>query len=614
MVSITVLATVIAAFISPLAAVATLITSVLLMGCSLYLANLRYREIQKLSGYLRQVSRGDYSLDIRDNQEGDLSVLKNDIYKVTLMLSEQGSLLQQEKHRLTEAIADISHQLKTPLTSMMVMADLLRDVNLPEEKRTEFTRKIRMQLERIEWLVSSLLKLKTASNISAIDAIRQTTDIKLTGKGVRTTDLIRTIFGFEAEIGLKNLKRNKRRYRATVFSLVISIVLFLTVSFFTDNLQRSAGLSEEEINFDIQVTLPGENAAEDQQLIKTITGLHDVTEYSVVNDLSVNAWIDEELIAEELREYSSEVVKNGKYPYYINVHALDQKSLQDYAREVGADYTQLRNADKLSGIVIDTISYRDYEAKKFVETKAINTAIGQNIELYHIDPETGEETHLDKLRIAFLTEKSPMGVSPSGLGGLTVIVSEQVMGELVGNGRSADTKIVMKSADPLKTQHQIEEMQESNFYIFNVYQIRQANEQIMLLLSVFTYGFIVLMAAICLANILNTISTSIALRKREFAMLKSVGMTPQGFNKMLNYESLFYGIKSLIYGLPLSVIAMYLIYLSLGYTFSYDFTLPWVNIGYVIIAVFIIVAIAMLYSSSKVRKENIIDAFKQENI
>ena len=83
---------------------------------------------------------------------------------------------------------------------MMVMADLLRDVNLPEEKRTEFTRKIRMQLERIEWLVSSLLKLKTASNISAIDAIRQTTDIKLTGKGVRTTDLIRTIFGFEAEL------------------------------------------------------------------------------------------------------------------------------------------------------------------------------------------------------------------------------------------------------------------------------------------------------------------------------------------------------------------------------------------------------------------------------
>lgn len=156
---LTVVASVIAALISPLAAGITLITSVLLMGCSLYLTNWRYKEIKKLSGYLRQVSSGDYSLDIRDNQEGELSILKNEIYKVTLMLSEQGSLLQQEKLRLTDAIADISHQLKTPLTSMMVMADLLSEVNLPEEKRTEFTRKIRMQLERIEWLVSSLLKL-----------------------------------------------------------------------------------------------------------------------------------------------------------------------------------------------------------------------------------------------------------------------------------------------------------------------------------------------------------------------------------------------------------------------------------------------------------------------
>ena len=119
----------------------------------------RYREIEKLSGYLRQISGGDYSLDVRDNQEGELSILKNDIYKVTIMLSEQSSLLRQDKIQLTDAISDISHQLKTPLTSMMVMADLLRDEHLPETKRTEFTRNIRIQLERIDWLVSSLLKL-----------------------------------------------------------------------------------------------------------------------------------------------------------------------------------------------------------------------------------------------------------------------------------------------------------------------------------------------------------------------------------------------------------------------------------------------------------------------
>ncbi|MNP44472.1 FtsX-like permease family protein [compost metagenome] len=97
-------------------------------------------------------------------------------------------------------------------------------------------------------------------------------------------------------------------------------------------------------------------------------------------------------------------------------------------------------------------------------------------------------------------------------------------------------------------------------------------------------------------------------------MLKSVGMTPNGFNKMINYESVFYGIKSLLYGLPISIVIMYLIYRSMMSSFSYGFTLPWMSILCVIAAVFIIVSAAMLYSSSKVKKENIIDALKQENI
>ncbi|MBH5317705.1 HAMP domain-containing histidine kinase [Paenibacillus sp. GSMTC-2017] len=149
----------VAAFISFAAVVLIIITSILLIACSLLHTRWRYREIERLSGYLRQISGGDYALDVRDNQEGELSILKNDIYKVTLRLSEHSSILQQDKLKLTDAISDISHQLKTPLTSMMMMADLLSDADLPVVKRTEFTRNIRIQLERIEWLVSSLLKL-----------------------------------------------------------------------------------------------------------------------------------------------------------------------------------------------------------------------------------------------------------------------------------------------------------------------------------------------------------------------------------------------------------------------------------------------------------------------
>ncbi|MDQ0230051.1 sensor histidine kinase [Metabacillus malikii] len=160
MISFTVLAVCIAAFtMSKNAALFTFITLIIIISICFYYTSRRYRELYKLSHYLQRISNGDYTLDIRDNEEGELSILKNNIYTVTRMLAEQQSLLKRDKLQLTDAISDISHQLKTPLTSMMVMADLLSDANLNEVKRAEFTKNIRMQLERIEWLVSSLLKL-----------------------------------------------------------------------------------------------------------------------------------------------------------------------------------------------------------------------------------------------------------------------------------------------------------------------------------------------------------------------------------------------------------------------------------------------------------------------
>lgn len=159
--SISLAAIVGAYMISPVAAVIVFLLSILLIGSSMIYTRWRYRELEKLSVYLKEINNGkdSFSLDLRDNKEGELSILKNDIYKVTRMLSEHRSLLQRDKLQLTDAISDISHQLKTPLTSMTVMADLLSAPDLPPAKRTEFTHHLRIQLERIDWLVSSLLKL-----------------------------------------------------------------------------------------------------------------------------------------------------------------------------------------------------------------------------------------------------------------------------------------------------------------------------------------------------------------------------------------------------------------------------------------------------------------------
>ena len=145
--------------ISPRAGAAVCILTFILLAAGLAPQWYRYRELRRMCRVIDRILNGDYSLDPRDNREGELSVLKSQLYKVTVAFSQQAEQLKQDKLTLSDAISDISHQLKTPMTSMLVMTDLLCDADLPAEKRTEFTSNIRTQLERMQWLVSALLKL-----------------------------------------------------------------------------------------------------------------------------------------------------------------------------------------------------------------------------------------------------------------------------------------------------------------------------------------------------------------------------------------------------------------------------------------------------------------------
>lgn len=392
----------------------------------------------------------------------------------------------------------------------------------------------------------------------------------------------------------------------------------MTVSFFTAGMTQSLELSREGVDYDIEVSYSNGKRIDDR-LMQSIVSLDGVTEYNVIHELNKNAWVDAASIADELQEtvkQDKSMLQDGKYPYDIKIHALNDSSLQAYAKVVGVDYEQLTDPDHPAVIVMDTIHYKDMGTGKYIQTKAIYTNVGQSIELTNFYKENGEETKADKVIFAALTDQAPMGMNQIGVGGLNMIVSERVMNRLAGDEdlANASTYLHLKSMEPMRTQQEIEEMHETHLNVYNVYQSRKSEEQQVLLMTVFSYGFIVLISAISIANIFNTISTGLALRKREFAMLKSVGMTPKGFAKMMNYESIFYGIKSLLFGLPVSFAAMVLIYRAFGNKFSYGFNLPWMSILFVIVAVFVIVSSAIVYSGAKVKKENIIDALKQENI
>ena len=160
----------------------------------------RYRQMEKLSDYLKRIGRGDYSLDIRDNVEGELSILKNEIYKVTTRLREQAEYNVREKYYLADALSDISHQLKTPLTSMMVMTDLLKEEGLPPDKREEFTDTIRAQLIRIEWLVTSLLKLSRLDAGTIVLESRPVPAAEVIGRAVQHLLIPMELKGIEFEV------------------------------------------------------------------------------------------------------------------------------------------------------------------------------------------------------------------------------------------------------------------------------------------------------------------------------------------------------------------------------------------------------------------------------
>lgn len=464
-------------------------------------------------------------------------------------------------------------------------------------------------------LISTYIPAQKASKISAIDAIRQTQDIKLTGKAVKTSKWVRKLFGLEAEIGLKNLKRNRKRYLATVFSLVISIVLFLSVTYFTNNLKTSLEMTQSELRYDIQ--LYGGELNEDS--LAQYANLPDVTEAGLMRQAGGEAHIPQdrlpEALLEEIERGETELI-DDRYRYYVSVYAMDSENFEQYAEQIGVDPADF-GQETPRAILIDEVVYQDGPSGKLKETETVKIEEGETLELLGSSiNEMGEEIEpevLANVEIAARTNEAPAGVSTSYLGNLDLIVPMDALDELGFIAGDTYPSITLASSDPMKTEAEILEINEAGIDISNVFQRRQQQEQLVLLMQVFTYGFITLISLISIANIFNTISTSVQLRKREFAMLRSVGMTPKGFNKMIRYESLFYGVKALAYGLPISFAAMIAMHFALGQTFDYGFIVPWGSIAFVIIIIFLIVGAAMLYSIAKIKNDNIIESLKQEN-
>lgn len=155
---LTAVLSVICAFFSKICAVLCLALGIILIMIFAVVTKRRYKNLNDLNDYLSLVCKGIYDMNIDDNTEGELSILKNNLYKVITLLQSQNEYLKNDKLYLADSIADISHQLKTPLTSMMVMCELLENEENPD-KRQEFVAVINNQLSKMKWLITNILKI-----------------------------------------------------------------------------------------------------------------------------------------------------------------------------------------------------------------------------------------------------------------------------------------------------------------------------------------------------------------------------------------------------------------------------------------------------------------------
>ncbi|MGG4450144.1 ABC transporter permease [Brevibacillus porteri] len=462
-------------------------------------------------------------------------------------------------------------------------------------------------------LVSAWFPAVRASRITPITAIRQTKDIEIKGKDVRTSKMTRKLFGYEAELGLKNLKRNKHHYRSTVFSLAISVILYLAASSFSLYMDKSYNMAQAPLPYDLSVYARGADWERVRSLTNDLMSVQNATTKVKTQLLYNDLYLNENEVTTDISSRHT-LNPDGKYNMSAKIVSLDEASFAAYLQSAGIDAKKWEG-DEISAILVNQITLK--EKHNFTDITQLTVQEGSEIPLTMIEGA--------KVRIASITDKRPpfMLRYEEDVSSVTFVVSERDFDKLRELGNDMLTEQIFSEVEFTTGQSAaleneinpiINRYPDVYVYTTNLIAERQDALNRATVTSVFLYGFVVLIGLICMANIINTISTGMALRKREFAMLASIGMTPEGMKKMLRFEGFFYGMKSLIYGLPISLCVMFFIYMSLSRNFEFAFTLPWANLILAGIGVFFIVGTSILYATRKYKEQSIVESLKNENI
>lgn len=496
---------------------------------------------------------------------------------------------------------------------------------------------------------------RRAAKVTPLEAIRNTKEIKIKSAKLKTPAIIGRIWGIGGVISYKNIKRNKKKYRTTVTSIVICSVTFIVISYFMSMAFSVVGMSYASVDYNIGINMSCKKDLDIEKLSELLSGIEGAEDYLVGAGYYFD--VDKPEYTKEYGEYCGQLYDDSEdvsQEFLITV--LNDKSYDKYASDAG-----IKNADT-GAILVNKGTFDVYNEKssKYVKEemelykyKAGDTIrCGYNVYEDAVDDDNAvegdtesstednsgyvdEETINKGVRktvdvtIAGVTDKVP--TCYNGYGNTSLLFMNQKGFEsLWADGKSGNefkpgnaiysAYVVAENADEYQDTLEKEtaenpEYSQISFYVSNMDKQMRDEKSLFTLLGVFAYGLIVVIALIGITNIINTLSTGMELRSREFATLRSIGMTDKQFAGMVRLESVFISVKALVIGVPLGILISYLLCVMMnrmGGAIIYK--PPYKAIILCIVVVIMLIYAIMKLSMTKLRHNNIIETIKNENL
>lgn len=456
--------------------------------------------------------------------------------------------------------------------------------------------------------LSAFRSARKAAKASPIDSIRNSGDINIKPKKMKSSKIIGKVFGIGGEISFKNLKRNRKKYRTTVVSLVVSVFVFIALSSFM-NIAFERVKNDLKIfdhNLSLSASIDDDDKGKLDKYLET-TKLDNIEDYTVLRTAFLAGEGDKKYNPEYLKLTGQNKDDTDRDYVYFSVCALGKEQYKKYIKSLGLEYDKIKDKAIMMDYSKVSITSDGQGEPEYKTMRLHNYKTGEFLE------GTISNKNDVSLEIGHITGVNPFGINNT-LFSSYLVVSDELYDKIAPQG-TAPLMIYYRSNNATQLQDDIDKVLGGEvYYVHNLEEECRQKEQLVMLVGIFLYGFITAVSLIGITSIFNTITTNMELRKQEFAMLKSVGMTTKEFNRMIRLETLFMGIKSLLFGLPIGIALSYAIYYYLAARTGLLYKLPIIAILISVIAVFVLISLIMRYSVKKIGKQSTIETISNENI